>query len=405
MRYDYDYVIIGAGMAADSAARGIRSKDPDGSIVLLGQDTDPPYERPPLTKNLWTDPHTSESDLLLGTRAATGAHVHTGTRVTEVDRAEKLARVSTGDVFTFRKLLFATGSVPRRLNLAPAPDLIYFRYLTDYHRLRALAQPGAEITLLGGGYIGTELACSLARNNVNVTLAISDKELFARAFPQGLRKRLTQVFTDNGITIRTGSHAAYLERGADPGIRVHFKDHSSLLTPALVAGLGAEPDTGLAATTGLTLSHGGVVVDDRLRTSSPFIYAAGDIAVYPDKILGRRRVEHVDQAQASGYAAGRNMAGADEPYEYTPLFFSDLFDDGYEAVGLLDTRLDLVEDWAPGAEHERGVVYYLKHGGLRGVLLWNVWDQADRARELLRELRSDGSVHGPKDVRGRIPFD
>ncbi len=144
------------------------------------------------------------------------------------------------------------------------------------------------------------------------------------------------------------------------------------------------------------------------------MFAAGDIALYPDRLLGTRRVEHVDHAQQSGRTAGRNMAASvlgNElgPYEHTPFYYSDIFDLGYEAVGVLDASLDLVEDWAPGAEGDTGVVYYVgaedsdEAGKLKGVLLWNVWDSTDRARELLAEFHEPGSVAGPDDLRGRIP--
>lgn len=406
MRYDYDYVIVGAGMAADSAARGIRSKDPDGSIALLGQDVDPPYERPALTKSLWISSELSVDEVFLGTRSATGARVHTETRVTNVNRADRVVRTTKGDTFTFRKLLLATGGIPRQLNLPPSSNVIYFRYLTDYRRLREVAGVGRHVVVIGGGYIGTELACALAVNDTRVTFIVPDREIGSRSYPPKIRARLARAFQDHDVTVHTGRRVTALAHiDADPaaGVEVTLADDSRVVADAVVAGLGIEPDVQLARHSGLTMDLGGVVVDEHLRTSSPHIYAAGDIAVYPDKILGRRRIEHVDQAQASGAAAGRNMAGANEPYTHTPLFFSDLFDDGYEAVGTLDTRLDLVEDWAPEAENARGVVYYLHHGGLRGVLLWNVWNSADKARELLKELWPQGSVQDASELRGRIP--
>ena len=174
MRYDYHYVIVGAGMAADSAARGIRAEDPDGSIVLLGQDTDQPYERPPLSKNLWTDDEFAEDQVFLNTAGDTGAHVHTDTRVTAIDPRARTVTTSGDDVFHYRKLLIATGGTPRELNLAPSPNVIYFRSLSDYHRLRAQARAGAHIVVIGGGFIGTELACALATTEADVTFVTPD---------------------------------------------------------------------------------------------------------------------------------------------------------------------------------------------------------------------------------------
>jgi len=163
-----------------------------------------------------------------------------------------------------------------------------------------------------------------------------------------------------------------------------------------VAGLGITPNTALAAAAGLAVDDG-IVVDRLLRTSHPAIYAAGDAARFYNPALDRQlRVEHEDNANSMGRQAGRNMAGKEEPYDHLPFFYSDLFDLGYEAVGDLDARLDLVADWQE--PFREGVIYYLRDGRVRGVLLWNVWGQVDAARELIaaREPRT------PDDLRGRI---
>jgi len=166
---------------------------------------------------------------------------------------------------------------------------------------------------------------------------------------------------------------------------------------AVVAGLGVTPNTELAAAAGLAVDNG-IVVDAQLRTNDPDIFAAGDVANFPCAPLGMRlRVEHENAAISMGHHAGRNMAGADEAYTTLPFFYSDLFDLGYEAVGLLDDRFEIVEQWTQ--PYREGVVYYLDGGRVRGVLLWNVWGQVDPARELI-------AAPGPFDVenvRGRLP--
>ena len=412
MRYDYHYVIVGAGMAADSAARGIRAEDPDGAIVLLGQDTDQPYERPPLSKNLWTDDEFAEDQVFLNTAGDTGAHVHTDTRVTAIDPRARTVTTSGDDVFHYRKLLIATGGTPRELNLAPSPNVIYFRSLSDYHRLRAQARAGAHIVVIGGGFIGTELACALATTEADVTFVTPDPRVGFRSYPLGIQERLTEALTAHGATIAAGRTVSSIAHDDDPGdgkidghsrVVVTLEDDSTIVADAVVAGLGIIPDLALAEAAGLTIDGGGIVVDEHLRTSDPDIYAAGDIAYFADPRLGQRRVEHVDQAQSSGRAAGRAMAGATEPYENTPYFYSDLFSDGYEAVGILDTRSTMVEDWAPGQENAQGVVYYVSDGSVRGVLLWNVWDSVDKARDILAEFKADGSLGDPHELIGRIP--
>ena len=161
------------------------------------------------------------------------------------------------------------------------------------------------------------------------------------------------------------------------------------------------PRTGLAEAAGIDVDNG-IVVDDHLRTSATDVYAAGDVASYPDALLGQRRVEHVDHAEKSGEHAGKVMAGADAAYDYTPFFWSDILDAGYEAIGETSSRLEMVEDWKDG-EIGTGVVYYVKAGQVRGVLLWNVWDSVDRARDLIAET-GKAPVEDPESLRGRIPF-
>jgi NADPH-dependent 2,4-dienoyl-CoA reductase/sulfur reductase-like enzyme len=162
---------------------------------------------------------------------------------------------------------------------------------------------------------------------------------------------------------------------------VTLDDGRTVAADGVVVGAGLQIETDLARSAGLEVDDG-VLVDDRLRTSDPHVWAAGDVAQYPDRLLGSRRVEHVDNATTMGRQAGRNLAGADEPYDHTPFFYSDLFELGYEAVGRLDASLETVEDWHAD-DLGAGVVYYLDGGRVAGVLLWNVWDATDRAREVI----------------------
>lgn len=227
---------------------------------------------------------------------------------------------------------------------------------------------------------------------------VSPPVLTGQMFPDGLARRVQRRYEDAGVRVLTGVRATGGESGPD-GVRVTLDDGRVLDADAVVVGAGIALDLSLAEAAGIEVADG-VLVDDRLRTSAPDVWAAGDLAEYPDRLLGRRRVEHVDQAQSSGRQAGRNMAGADEPYEHTPYFFSDLFDLGYEAVGRLDASLPTVEDWRGGPVGDAGVVYYLDPERTRvvGVLLWNVWDATDAAREVIAGQR-DVSEAG---LRGRI---
>ncbi|HEY0117955.1 MAG TPA: FAD/NAD(P)-binding oxidoreductase [Cellulomonas sp.] len=402
MRFDYDYVIVGGGMAADAAARGIREIDPSGSIAILGEEADPPYERPPLSKDLWRDPAGHEP--FLGTDGATDAQIHVSTRVTGLDRVARTV-VADDDVYGYRAVLLATGGRPRELSLGPSPQVVYFRTIGDYHRARALA--GRNVVVVGGGFVGTELAAGLTMAGSHVTFLVPDDEVGARQFPACLSRRVRQAFDERGVDVRTDTRARWLERSTVDTVTVHAETGGTPLSFAadgVVLGLGIEPNVELAQASGLPVDDG-VLVDRFLRTVDPTVFAAGDVASYPDAILGRRRVEHVDQATVSGRAAGRAMAESVtgrplEPYAHTPFFYSDIFDLGYEAVGTLDARLTVFEDWA--VPEETGVVYYAGREALVGVLLWNVWDSTDQARALLSRYHEAGSLPDATVLRGAI---
>ncbi|MGA9872152.1 MAG: FAD-dependent oxidoreductase, partial [Rhodococcus sp. (in: high G+C Gram-positive bacteria)] len=187
-------------------------------------------------------------------------------------------------------------------------------------------------------------------------------------------------FTDHGVTVRRGAKVA---SGAEASARVQLQldDGSTVEADGVVFGLGVKPNVELAEQAGLQVDNG-VVVDEFLRTEDPHVHAAGDVANYPDAILGRRRIEHVDNANEMGKAVGRIMAGGTDPYTYTPYFYSDVFDDGYQAVGTVSTELRTVEKWTD--EPNEGVVYYVDDSNaVKGVLMWNVWEGLDNAKALI----------------------
>lgn len=381
MSRDYDYLIIGGGMAADAAAKGIREKDADGTIGILGEESTAPFPRPALSKKLWTDPDFSEDDAALGTADATGAELHLGARVDTIDRDAKAVTTSTGDAYGYGKLLIATGGHPRQIpTLPPSDRVIYYRTLTHYHRLRAAVADQPRVAVVGGGYIGTEMAAALVQNGSTVILIHPDDVLGSPTFPKVIADEIDAMFTDAGVEVHGG---ATVEGGTPTpqGVTLDLSDGSRVTADYVVVGLGIEPAGVLARRSGLeTSADGGIVVDERLTTADPSVLAAGDVAEYPDRILGRRRVEHVDNADEMGAAAGRILAGSDETYDRTPYFYSDLFDAWYEAVGTLDADLEIVV-----VEKDDGgrVVYYIGDGEVVGVLLWKVADGLDAARDVL----------------------
>jgi 3-phenylpropionate/trans-cinnamate dioxygenase ferredoxin reductase component len=393
VEHTYDYLIIGGGMAADAAAKSIRKHDDKGTIGLVGSEINPPYERPPLTKSLWTKDKPLESVDLDTQRA--GVDLHLGRTVLQLDCAAKVAIDDHSDRYRYGKLLIATGARPHTLPF-DGNRVINYRTVDDYRALRDFARPGARIAVVGGGFIGGELAASLTTVGCKVTMLFPGEAIGAGRYPPALSNFLNEYFRDRGVELRTEVRVVD-GRTKDEGVELALSDGANLSFDGVVAGLGVMPNTELAATAGLRVTDG-VVVDELLRTSDPSIWAAGDVANFHHVGLNRAmRVEHESAAVGMGHHAGRAMTGVDDPYDVQPFVYSDLFDLGYEAVGLLDAKLDIVEDWTQ--PFREGVVYYLDDGYLRGVLLWNVWGQVDAARELVLEKRR----HDADSLRGRLP--
>lgn len=398
----FDHLIIGAGVAAASAANAIRAADPQASVGIVGREPDAPYYRPHLSKGLWVDPELNLGDgWLLRDPSVT---LMTGVEATRLHPQTRTVSLSDANPVTYGSLLLATGASPRTLgDLPPGARTIYLRTVEDYRRLREAAPPGATAVVVGGGYLGAEVSAALTTCGVQVTLLIPGHKVQEKLFPADLATMVTERFRAQGITVRTG--AKVVGGSTTPaGVTLHLQGGGKVSADVAVLGLGVTPNISLASAAGVK-SDGGIVVNETLATSARGIWAAGDVAHYPDSLLEMRRVEHVDNAEQQGAVAGRNMVAVaagerPEAYEHSPMFFSDLFDDGYEAVGELDSSYPTVEDFS--ADLTRGVVYYLRDGHVRGVLLWNVWDQTEAAREVIGET-SARSVRS-SELKGRIPL-
>ncbi len=389
---EYDYLIIGGGMAADAAAKGIRELDGSGSIAIVAAEPHPPYARPPLSKKLWQGK--PFETIWRGTEEL-GVDLYGGRRAVGLDPAKKEVRDDRGETYGYGRLLLATGGTPRRLPFG-GDDIIYFRTVEDYRRLRALADRGKRFAVIGGGFIGSEIAAALAMNGREVTMLFPEEAVCARVFPPDLAAYLNSFYREKGVELLAGETAADVRRDGER-LTVTTAGGRSLTVDGVVAGLGIVPDVELALQAGLPVENG-ITTDELLRAGRPEIFAAGDAASFVNPVLGRRvRVEHEDNALAMGRQAGRNMAGAEEPYHHLPFFYSDLFELGYEAVGELDSRLETVTDWK--VPYREGVVYFLRNGRVRGVLLWNVWEQVEAARRLMAEP----GPFAAENLKGRLP--
>jgi NADPH-dependent 2,4-dienoyl-CoA reductase/sulfur reductase-like enzyme len=316
-----------------------------------------------------------------------------------LDPAQRRVTDDHGVSYRYEKLLLATGGTPRRLpHAAEADSILYYRTLDDYQRLRALVQERQRFAVVGGGFIGSEIAAALAMNGKDVVMIFPGPAIGAGMFPRGLADFVTGYYREKGVEVRQGEDVVEIEtRGGSCLLKTRSAQRQHEITAdAVVAGLGIRPNVELAEQAGLELGDG-IRVNSALQTSDPKIFAAGDVAEFFCPALhASLRVEHEDNATTMGEMAGESMAGQAVCYEHLPMFHSDLFELGYEAVGQLDSRLEMVEDWKD--PNREGIVYYLRQGRVRGALMWNVWDRVDAARHLIAE----SGPFAPGDLRGRL---
>lgn len=368
------YLIVGGGMTGDAAVKGIREHDPDGSIVLVGGEQHAPYARPPLTKKLWSGG--DEGKIWRGTDEA-GADLRLGRRIVALGVERRTATDDTGETYAWESVLLATGGRPR--TIPGGDDVVYFRTLDDYRAVRARVHEGARAVVIGGGFIGSEIAAALTMNGCRVTMVFPETGIASRVLPAGLSAFVTEQYRGHGVEVLTGETVAEAH-----GRSVVTGSGQMLEADVVIAGLGIVPDVDLATAAGLTVDNG-IVVDELGRVDGrDDVFAAGDVANFPVAALGGRvRVEHEDHAKSHGRAVGANMAGANAPYDHLPFFYSDMFDLGYEAVGEVDSRLETVESWEE--PNRKGTIAYLDtERRPRGFVYWNVWDRVGAGRELIR---------------------
>jgi 3-phenylpropionate/trans-cinnamate dioxygenase ferredoxin reductase component len=331
------YIVLGGGMVAGYAAKELAKRGlSSGELTIISGDDALPYERPPLSKGFLSGKD-KEADILINGSdwyAQQGIGVKLKTVIQNVDLKKRRLRASSGEDFEFESLLIATGARPRKLD-CPGNDLrnvFYLRSLDDSRNIRQSAASIKRATVIGGGFIGMEVASVLAQKNVETTLIIREDRVWSRFFTPAISEFFERYYASRGVRLLKGETVARLE-GRDRVGTVGLASGNKVLADIVVAGVGAAPVTELFAETGLGIDNG-IVVNEYLETNQTGVFAAGDVANYFDKVFAkRRRVEHWDNAVSQGQHWASIVRGDRQPFVHVPYFFSDVFDLSYELWG------------------------------------------------------------------------
>jgi 3-phenylpropionate/trans-cinnamate dioxygenase ferredoxin reductase component len=393
-------IVVGGGLAAASAVDELRSQGHEGSIEVFCAEAHLPYERPPLSKEVLLG-KAEEQKVFVHDKAwydERDVDLHLGTPVTGLDLDRHQVATNEGTV-GFDRLLLATGASPRRLAMADesGADVAYLRTVEDNRRLKEAFGSVGRIVIIGGGWIGLEVAAAARTAGVEVAVVeMQDLPLVGVLGPE-VATVFAELHREHGVDLRLGVGVDGIDAGDGGSSVVRLADGSELPADLVVVGVGVQPEVGLAREAGLDVD-GGVLVDSRLRTSDPYVFAAGDVALHDHPVLGRRiRVEHWDNAIHQARAAARVMLGGDDPYERLPYFFTDQYDLGMEYVGSIgpDGYDDVVLRGDTGTRVFSA--FWLRGGRVLAAMHANDWDQIDpiRAivgREVGREKLADPAV-------------
>lgn len=384
---EFDYLIVGGGLAAASAVDGIRERDVSGTILLVSEEEEPPYHRPPLSKDYLKAPEAGRDMLHVKPEGwyedEALASVRLSTRVTALDARERVVTTEEDDRLRGDRILLATGGRPRSLDV-PGSDLVgvhTLRSVLDSEALREAAGEAERVVLVGAGFIGMELAASFRSYGIEPTVVESLDRVWAGMLTPELSGAVRRYYEERGVRFRLGTSVREFE--GDARLRgVVLADGTRLPADFAVIGIGILPEVELAADAGLAVQDG-IVVDEYAETSHPHIYAAGDVARFPDAVFGdTSRVEHWDHAKAHGKLAGRNMAGDRKAYDHLSYFFSDAFELGFNVLGrpgrVLESRTH------GSLEEERLILVGADEDGLCAAILINASEDLEACRDLVR---------------------
>jgi 3-phenylpropionate/trans-cinnamate dioxygenase ferredoxin reductase subunit len=396
------FVIVGAGEAGARAAMGLREQGFDGDVTLVGGETHLPYERPPLSKDGMVAEVFAAKTIATAERLAeVGVAFRGGVQVAGIDRAGKRLAMGDGSALPYDKLLLATGASPRRLAGVEGERIVYLRTIEDAQRLRGALGAGRHIAIVGGGFIGLELAASARARGAAVTLIEALPRLLSRGVPEAIAGRIAARHLTGGVRLVFGDAIAGIESGADSAT-VMLASGMRLDADLVLIGIGAVPNVGLAEAAGLAIDNG-VAVDGQLATGDANIFAAGDCASFPLAIYGGRRVrlESWRNAQDQGNLAARNMLGAGEVGASVPWFWSDQYELTLQIAGLADEGVLTVErELAEGS-----ILFHLSADGrlvaASGIGVGNAVAKDIRLAEMLigRGARPDVAALGDPGVR------
>jgi len=396
-RRKVEFLLVGGGMASAHCAAELRKRGADGEILLVGREPHPPYERPPLSKEYVRGESSVEDAYVHAPNwyGENGVELLTGTNVMSLDAAERVAKLQTKEEIAFERALVATGADVNILRVegTELEGIHYLRTFKTSDEIREDAESADHVVLIGGSFIGSEVAASLTAKGKRCTVVMMEEVATSQAFGEEVGRYFHDLLASNGVELVGGEQLeAFVGEGRVSGVRT--KSGREIEGDVVVVGVGVHPDVRLAGKAGLGVDNG-IVCDERLQTSVEGIYAAGDLCSYQSVVHGRRlRVEHWDVALQQGRYTARAMLGEKEPYDVVPFFFSDLADwTSLQYVGPAERWDEVV--WRGDPDAERFTAWYLDGGRLAAALTVKRPKDLVHARRL---IESGADVSGARDV-------
>jgi 3-phenylpropionate/trans-cinnamate dioxygenase ferredoxin reductase subunit len=376
-------VIVGANLTGGTAAAALREAGFDGEVILIGEEPHPPYERPPLSKEYLRGEQPFEKGLVRpeGWFEEQGIETRFGVRAERVDPREGVVALQGGERVPYHALLLATGGRPRTLPGPPGDRVLYLRTIEDAERIRAHLEAGSHLVIVGGGFIGAEVAASARMLGLGVTVLERHEAPLVRAIGPEIGRVYAEIHREHGVDLRTGEGVEGVQETAE-GVVVRTTTGAVIEGDVVVVGVGIQPNVELAEAAGLEVDNG-IAVDEFCRTSVEGIFAAGDVANHYHPVFGRRiRVEHYDNALKQGTAAARNMLEQDEVFDDPHWFWSDQYEYNLQYAGFAHEWDEIV---VRGSLEDRDfVAFYLKDGVILAALGLNRGGDVRRAMKLIQ---------------------